>query len=467
MSDRKKRMIGNRMEAVKKNQCCELEIVAVTGEGNGVGKLDGMTVFVPLTAPGDLVRVRIVKVHRSYCYGRMEELLRPSPKRVSVDCSVFSQCGGCSFRHIAYSAELTVKERIVRDAFERIGKIDTLHLPIIGSKRTEEYRNKAQYPVGVDREGRLCAGFYASRSHRIVPCDSCKLQAPGFEVLKRAVLEYAVQQGVTAYDEATGEGVLRHICIRHAEQTDEWMVVLVATKDRLPGIERLVKRLKELVPGVVSVIVNRNSERTNVILGKKCTTVFGKPQITDILCGNRIVISPLSFYQVNRDQAETLYGVAKEFASLSGSETLLDLYCGTGTIGLSMADRVSRLIGIEVVAQAVEDAKRNAAENGIGNAEFYCMDAAEATRMLREKSSTPDVIVVDPPRKGCGSAVLQDIAAMAPDRIVMISCNPATAARDCAELQEAGYTVQKVQAVDMFPRTCHVECVVLMSKVKE
>lgn len=450
--------------AVQKNECYTVEIKAMASEGNGVGKINGMTVFVPLTAPGDLALVRIVKVHRTYCYGKLEELLRPSADRVPSDCSVFSRCGGCVYRHIRYSAELAIKELTVQDAFERLGKIETQHLPIIGSKRVDEYRNKAQYPVGTDQNGALCTGFYASRSHRIVPCEACRLQAPEFEMLKQAVLAYADEYSIPAYDESTGKGVLRHICIRHAEQTGEWMVVLVVTQRRLPALDKLAERLTELVSGTASLIVNQNRERTNVILGKECRTAFGKPQITDILCGNQIAISPLSFYQVNRDQAEVLYGLAKDFAQLTGKETLIDLYCGTGTIGLSMADCVKRLIGVEAVPQAVEDAKKNAVRNGINNAEFLCADAAEATRSLRERKITPDVVVVDPPRKGCGDTVLCDIAAMAPERIVMISCNPATAARDCARLRELGYIVRKVQAVDMFPRTAHVECVVLLER---
>ena len=452
------------MQMIQKNDIVTVEIIGITNEGNGVGKADGMTVFVPLTAVGDRARVRIVKVHKSYCYGRLEELLQPSGDRIESDCPVFAQCGGCAYRHIGYDAELRLKEQTVRDAFERLGKIETTHLPIIGSKRVDGYRNKAQYPIGIDREGKLISGFYANRSHRIISCESCKLQEERFERLKQAVLAYAAENRISAYDEVSRKGVLRHIYIRHAERTDEWMVALVSTESKLPKQEELAARLKAVVPSVRSVVLNINKENTNVILGKRCEQIDGVGQITDILCGNEIAISPLSFYQVNHDQAEVLYRVAKEFAELTGEETLVDLYCGAGTIGLSMADRVSRLIGVEVISDAVENAKENAARNGYTHTEFICADAAEATRQLRERDIRPDVVVVDPPRKGCGTAVLSDIAEMAPKRIVMVSCNPATAARDCAELAEMGYRTEKVQAVDMFPRTTHVECVVLLCR---
>lgn len=449
---------------INKNEIHTVSIVAMTNEGNGVGKIEGMTVFVPLTAVGDLARVRIVKVHKTYCYGRLEELLTPSSDRITVDCPAFSKCGGCAYRHISYGAELAIKEQSVKDAFERLGKIQTTHLPIVGSNRVDHYRNKAQYPVGTDQEGKLCAGFYANRSHRIISCEGCRLQEPIFEDFKQAVLEYATENQISAYDELTGKGTLRHIYIRHAEQRDEWMVALVVTDPNLPNQEDLVNRLKAVSSNVVSVVLNLNREKTNVILGETCELLAGKMEITDLLCGNEISISPLSFYQVNHDQAEVLYQVAQDFAALTGKETLVDLYCGAGTIGLSMADRAFRLIGVEVVPEAVDNAKENASRNGYTNAEFICADAAQATRQLKERGIRPDVVVVDPPRKGCGDSVLSDLAEMAPKRIVMVSCNPATAARDVAELEAIGYRTKQVQAVDMFPRTTHVECVVLLSR---
>ena len=439
----------------------------MTSEGNGVGRLDGIPVFVPLTAVGDQALVKIVKVHKSYCYGRLEAVERPSPDRLVPDCAAFAQCGGCCYRHISYDSELRLKEQLVRDAFERLGKLKTVHLPIIGSERVDAYRNKAQFPVGVGADGRLFAGFYAARSHRIIPCGGCLLHRPIFEKIKQIVLEYAEQYKISAYDERTGKGLLRHICIRAAEQTGELMLTLVTTRETLPGIETLIKRMNSEVPAVVSIVNNINRKDTNVILGEQCITIFGKPYITDILCGRRINISSLSFYQVNRDQAERLYQAAAAFAGLDGSQTLVDLYCGAGTIGLSMADRVKRLIGVEVIPQAVENARQNAAQNGIQNAEFLCGDAAQATHQLAEQGLTPDVVIVDPPRKGCAVSVLADIAEMSPARIVMISCNPATAARDCALLEQLGYRAQRVQAVDLFPRTAHVECVILLERMNK
>ena len=448
----------------EKNQIYTVQITGMTGEGNGVGKIDGFTVFVPLTAVRDIVRVRIVKLHKTYCYGRLEEILQPSPDRIETDCEAFSKCGGCVYRHISYEAELRLKEQLVRDAFERIGKLDVQHIPIIGSSRVNGYRNKAQYPVGTDRDGKLCAGFYASRSHRIISCQDCRLQQPGFERMKQAVLSYAAANGVTAYDEKTGQGLLRHICIRHAEQTGEWMVMLVCTQNRIPHPEQLVQALLAVEPGVASVVLNRNPKNTNVILGKHCEVLWGKKQLTDILCGKTIALSPLSFYQVNHDQTEVLYGVAKEFAAMTGREVLVDLYCGAGTVGLSMVEQTARLIGVEVVPQAAKNAAENARRNQAKNAEFICADAADASRQLRERGIVPGVVVVDPPRRGCDASVLRDIALMSPKRIVMISCNPATAARDCAILSALDYQPQKVQSVDMFPRTAHVETVVLLQR---
>ena len=439
----------------------------MTSEGNGIGRLDGIPVFVPLTAVGDRCLVKIVKVHKSYCYGRLETLESSSPDRIAPDCAAFAQCGGCCYRHISYDSELRFKEQAVRDAFERLGRIHTTHLPILGSSRLEAYRNKAQFPVGVGPDGKLFAGFYAARSHRIIPCDGCRLHRPVFEELKQIVLNYANEHGISAYDEKTGKGLLRHICIRAAEQTSELMLMLVATRDTLPGISALIGQVSSKVPAVASIVINVNKKNTNVILGEQCVTVYGNPCITDLLCGRRIDISPLSFYQVNRDQAERLYRTAGEFAGLDGSQTLMDLYCGAGTIGLSMADRVRYLIGVEVIPQAVENARANAKHNGIKNAEFLCADAAEATRRLAEQGLEPDVVIVDPPRKGCALSVISDIAGMSPKRIVMISCNPATAARDCAVLEQEGYRVIKVQAVDMFPRTAHVECVILLERMME
>ncbi len=448
---------------VIKNHEYTVSVVGMTTEGNGVGKIDGFTVFIPLTAVGDKVRVKVVKVCSGYCYARVEELIEPSPDRIPIDCDAFLQCGGCAYRHIGYESELRLKQQQVQDAFERIGKISTEYLPICGAERTVGYRNKSQYPLATDSNGVPYAGFYAMRSHRIVRCERCLLLPEHFEELKRKILDFAAQNRIDIYDEKTGKGLLRHIYLRHAEKTGEIMVVLVCTRKTLPHADRLVALLSA-DPSVASIVINVNNKNTNVILGEECRVLYGKKKICDLLCDNKINISPLSFYQVNRDQAERLYRIAEDFAALTGSEALVDLYCGAGTIGLSMAKKVKRLIGVEIIPQAIENAKENALQNGISNAEFICADAAEATQMLLRRALHPDVVIVDPPRKGCGEAVVRDIVQMKPERIVMISCNPATAASDCALLREQGYHCVKVQPVDLFPRTTHVECVCLLTK---
>lgn len=444
-----------------KNQEYTVHIIGMTNEGNGVGKIDGFTVFVPLTTVGDKVRVKIVKVCSNYCYARLEEILESSSDRIPVDCTAFSQCGGCVYRHISYESELRLKQQQVQDAFERIGGISTDYLPICGSEKISGYRNKSQYPLAVDIEGKPYAGFYAMRSHRIVPCERCLLLPDQFESIKRKILDFIAENDISIYDEKTGKGLIRHIYLRHAEKTGEIMVVLVCTRKRLPHADRLIEILSS-DPNIASIVINVNEKNTNVILGESCFVLYGKEQICDVLCSNKINISPLSFYQVNRNQAEKLYEIAKDFAGLTGSEILVDLYCGAGTIGLSMAKQVKQLIGVEIIPQAIENAKENAAQNGISNAEFICADAAKATQMLLWRQLSPDVVVVDPPRKGCGESVVRDIVVMKPKKVVMISCNPATAARDCAMFQEQGYCCVKVQPVDLFPRTAHVETVVLL-----
>lgn len=457
-------MIKEQGKMITKNQEYIIEIVGMTNEGNGVGKIDGFTVFVPLTAVGDRARVKVVKVCSSYCYARLEEILEPSLDRIPVDCAAFSQCGGCVYRHISYDSELRIKQQQVQDAFERIGGIQTDYLPICAGERIDGYRNKSQYPLAVNAEGKPYAGFYAMRSHRIVPCDRCLLLPDRFEAIKRKILQFIEDNHISIYDEQTGKGLIRHIYLRHAEKTGEIMVVLVCTRKRLPHADRLIELLSA-DPDIVSIVINVNDKNTNVILGESCFVLYGKEQICDILCSNKINISSLSFYQVNRDQAERLYEIAASFAGLTGSEILVDLYCGAGTIGLSMAKQVKQLIGVEIIPQAIENAKENAAQNGISNAEFICADAAKATQMFLRRGLQPDVVIVDPPRKGCGESVVDDIALMKPEKVVMISCNPATAARDCAMMQSKGYRCVKIQPVDLFPRTAHVECVALLKTI--
>ncbi|MGI6265143.1 MAG: 23S rRNA (uracil(1939)-C(5))-methyltransferase RlmD [Acutalibacteraceae bacterium] len=457
---------------MRKNDVLTLTVTGMTAEGSGVGRAPsddgtpGLAVFIPFTAVGDTLDCRIVKPQKQYAFGKLERLLTPSPDRVDdPGCGVYGRCGGCVYRHVSYEAELGYKRRRVIDAFARVGGLEVAVDPIVGADAADGYRNKAQYPVTPGENGPRI-GFYAPRSHRVVEQHACALQPPVFAAAVDAVYRWMIENAVSAYDEATGRGLVRHLYIRQGEATGQVMVCLVAASGKIPAADRLVDALRRAVPGLKSVIVNLNRRDTNVILGDEEFTLWGEPAIEDELCGLRFLLSPRSFYQVNRRQAERLYALAADAAGLTGKETLLDLYCGTGTIGLSMASRAKRLIGVEIVAPAVEDARRNAAVGGVENAEFLCADAAEAAARLRKEGVAPDVIVVDPPRKGCDEALLDTMAAMAPSRIVYVSCDPATLARDCRRMSERGYAVTRVTPVDMFPRTAHVECVVLMSRVQ-
>lgn len=457
-----------------KNQVIPLEITAMSAEGNGIGRYvedgaeSGLVVFVPRTAVGDRISCRILKVQKSHAYGRIEELTERSSHRTAddgADCAAFGRCGGCVFRHVTYEAELQYKWQRVADALARIGGLSLLPEPIVGASDSDHYRNKAQYPVAPG-EHRLLVGFYAARSHRLVEQRDCRLQPPVFRTILDIVMRWAKKAGVTAYDEQTKTGLLRHIYIRQAEATGQLMVCLVCTSGKLPQTGALTAALRE-VEGVVSIVVNLNRADTNVILGDSEFLLWGEPYIVDELCGLRFRLSPRSFYQVNRRQAERLYRLAAEAAALTGGETLLDLYCGTGTIGLTMAAQAEALIGVEVVEQAVADARRNAEENGITNARFLCADAGEAAMQLRREGVRPDVVILDPPRKGCSPEVIEIVADMAPARVVYVSCDPATLARDLKKFAERGYEAIRAVPVDMFPRTAHVECVVRLVRRKE
>ncbi len=451
---------------IRKNDIFEADITAMTAEGSGICRAEGMAVFVPGTAVGDRCAVRIVKVLRKYAFGRLEKLLVPSPDRIAPDCPVAAQCGGCVYRHIRYKAELQIKTQRVRDALERIGGLQDFQMePILAAPDRCRYRNKCQLPIGLSRDGALQLGFYAVNSHRIVNTESCLLQPEAFDRAAAAFRRWYAVSGESVYDEASHSGVLRHLYMRRGEMSGEMMVCAVANGAALHEEALLVEMLREAVPEITGVLLNINREKTNVVLGKTCRTLWGKDTITDTLCGLEFEIAPHAFYQVNRTQAERLYGKAAEYAGLTGAETLLDLYCGTGTIGLSMAKNAKKLIGAEIVPAAVENARRNAERNAIQNAEFLCADAAEAARILFERGEKPDVIVIDPPRKGCDSALIATIAAMRPKRVVYVSCDPATLARDLKLFGESGYKTEAVTPVDLFPGTAHVETVVLLSKL--
>ena len=448
----------------EKNKVYTAEITGLTSEGSGVCRIEEMAVFVPETAVGDVAEIRVVKVLSSYAFGIAERIVTPSPDRCERPCGAYKKCGGCVYRHISYEAECRAKEAVVRDAFERIGGLSPQLDPFIAAADTDRYRNKAQYPLASE-DGKAVCGFYAPRSHRVVPIEDCPLQPRVFSDIAAAVLGYINAKKLPVYDEKTGTGMMRHIYLRRGAHSGEIMVCLVARKDVSRQLSALCRELSGSFPDVRSIVLNINPAKTNVILGERCITLWGSDTIADTMCGNEVEISPLSFYQVNTVQAERLYAKALEYAAPTGSETIADLYCGAGTIGLSMAHRAARIVGVEIVPEAVENARQNAARNGITNAEFHCGDAGEIFGQLRERGCSPDIIVVDPPRKGCSPETISNIIAAAPEKIVMISCNPSTAARDAKLLTENGYTAERVCGADLFPSTKHTECVVLLRKI--
>ena len=452
---------------LKKNEVYTAEMIDYTTEGSGICRIDGMTVFVPNAAVGDKAEIKILKVSKRIAYGKIEKIIQPSPDRCVPDCGIFQKCGGCTFRHISYEAELRFKQKRVTDALTRIGGISPgIVMPIVGADIVDGYRNKAQLPVTADKDGRIRVGFFAPASHRVIPLDECALHSPIFNRVISVFLEWANAEKLSAYNEADHSGVLRHLYLRHARKTDELMVCVVINADSVRGEKRLTEMLCSHFDNLKTVVLNINKEKTNVITGKQNRILYGDGYITDELCGLHFRISPLSFYQVNRDQAERLYRIASDFAAMKKGETLLDLYCGTGTIGLSMADKASVLIGAEIIPQAIEDAKENAVFNGIQNARFICADASCAAKKLHSEGLHPECIIIDPPRKGCDPALISTAAEISPERIVYVSCDPATLARDIRLFQEKGYYAKKAVPVDMFPRTSHVETVCLMSRVE-
>lgn len=451
----------------KKNETLELEITGVTTEGFGVGRCQGQAIFVPLTAPGDRAEVKILKPLKNYAYGKLQKLLFPSPHRVEPDCPVFAKCGGCCFRHIGYQAELEWKERRVQDALTRIGGLPEPQLePILPSKSRIGYRNKALLPLGVDTKGQLQMGYYAPNSHRIIDCSECRLHPPEFSDAMAAFRDWAQRYGDPVYDEATHSGRMRRLYLRKAESTGEILVCVVVNGNGLHHERELLEAMKASLPGLASLQINSQREKTNVALGKRCRVIYGKGSIEDRLCGLFFQISPLSFYQVNRSQAQVLYEKAAEYAALTGKETLLDLYCGTGTIGLSLVHKAKKVIGVEIVPEAVENAKENAEINNIVNAEFLCAEASQAATLLAKRGEKPDVVILDPPRKGCGPELVKTVAAFSPQRVVYVSCDPATLARDIKEFTGLGYELRKACPVDMFPATAHVETVALLCHKK-
>lgn len=448
---------------LSKNDDIKLNIDSLTSEGSGIGRYDGFAVFVRGVVPGDEITAHIIKCSKNYAIAIVKDIIKPSKHRIESDCPVSDKCGGCSFRNVSYDEELKYKRTRVNDALERIGKLDIEVEEIIGADCTQNYRNKAQYPVSIC-DGELFAGFYAYKSHRIICCDDCKLQPIEFKAGLDAFRIWAEKADITSYDENTGKGLLRHIYFRKGFATGDIMACAVINSGKLPQSELLVSLLKEKVAGLKSVVININREKSNVILGKESKTLWGDDYISDELLGKKFVISPNSFYQVNHAQCEKLYSKARDYANLGGDEVLLDLYCGVGTIGLTMADSVKQLVGIEIIPQAIENAKINAKLNNIDNAKFICADAPKGAEILKSEGIKPDVIILDPPRKGCAPSLFDTVCQMNPKRIVYVSCDSSTLARDLKILEEKGYKTKKVSAVDMFPRTPHIEAVCLLER---
>lgn len=448
---------------LKKNDEIELDITAVTSEGSAIGRYGELAVFVRGAVPGDRITAHVIKVSKNYAVAIVKNIIAPSADRIESDCPVSDKCGGCSFRNMTYERELEFKKSIVEENIRRIGHIDFKAEEIIAADSTECYRNKAQYPVSI-QNGCFTAGFYAYKSHRIIPAKSCRLQPKEFKRGLEAFEKWVLQNGITSYDEKTGKGLLRHIYFRKAFATGEIMACAVINGKTLPNSEMLVSLLQEAFSNLKSVVININTEKTNVILGRKTKVIWGEDKITDNLLGKKFVVSAESFYQVNHAQCEKLYEAAAEFAQLNSDQILLDMYCGAGTIGITMADKCKQLFGIEIVPSAVDNARENARLNNINNAKFICADAFEGANFLTEKGIKPDTVILDPPRKGCQKELFDVIENLGINRIVYVSCNSATLARDLEILNSKGYSLKRLKAADMFPRTPHVECVALIEQ---
>lgn len=452
----------------KKDQEITVTITDMGSDGEGIGKTDGFPLFIKDAVIGDVVRVKIMKAKKGYAFARLLEILTPSVKRTEPRCAMHRQCGGCQIQALDYKEQLAYKENKVRNNLQRIGGIDEALLqdimePIIGMEEPYGYRNKAQYPVGTDRDGQLVAGFYAGRTHAIIPCTDCSLGPVESEQILSKVLAYMKKNNVRAYDEATERGLVRHVLVRKGFATGELMVCLVINGKQIPHPEELAESLNE-IPGMTSIMLNSNTEKTNVILGTRCILIDGRDYITDVLMGLTFRISPLAFYQVNPLQTRKLYETALEYAGLTGSEEVWDICCGIGTITLAMAAKAARVHGLEIVPEAIADAMENARINHIENAEFITAPAEEYMPAHKDEIQA-DVIVVDPPRKGMDPAALEAMVTVSPKRIVYVSCDSATLARDLKYLLANGYALQHVQTVDMFPHTVHVETVCCLQRV--
>ena len=442
-----------------KNQEHTVTIEGYGEGGMGVARIDGRVVFVHGALRGEKCRVLILKTLKSVAFAKVLEVIEPSSERITPDCPYFPRCGGCTYRHIRYEEELRLKKQRVQDNLSRIGGSDVTVEEILGARDTLRYRNKAQYPVSKDG----AVGFYRARTHEVIECEHCLLVKPEADAAAEALREYMQSCRVAGYDEKTGRGLVRHLYIR-SNAAGESLVCVLVNGDKLPKEDRLVTLLRDACPKCTGIVLGTNTKKGNVILGDRYRTLWGSDRLEDTLCGKTFRLSVPSFYQVNRIQAERLYAKAIEFAGLTGQETVLDLYCGAGTITLALSDHAKKVLGAEIVPEAIDDARENAARNGVKNVEFFCGDASDVAKKLARENLRPDVITVDRPRKGLAADVVESIAEMQPGRVVYVSCDSATMARDVKRLADLGYTAQRACAVDMFPRADHVETVVLLSK---
>lgn len=448
---------------VEKNRDYIIKIDNLGYEGEGVGRINNFTVFVPGVLPGEEAEVKIIKVNRNFAFGKLIRIIHKSEDRIDPLCTL-KRCGGCQLMHLSYDAQLEFKRQRVEDAVRRIGKLDDVKINnTIGMMDPYRYRNKAQFPV-CRKDGKISVGFYAPRSHEVVDTPSCMIQDEVSDTVMEIIRKWVEKYDISVYDESAGKGLLRHIMVRKAFKTGDVMVVLVINGSSIPAADALVDTLKDNIPGLKSIIQNINRESTNVVLGDNNRTLYGSDTITDYIGDLKFQISPQSFFQVNPVQTEVLYRKALEYASLNGDETVIDAYCGTGTISLFLARKSRMVYGVEVVEQAVLDAQKNAMENNIKNVEFIAGESEKVIPELCSKGIKADVIVVDPPRKGCDVELLITIASMKPERIVYVSCDPGTLARDLKYLSENGYKVMEIQPVDMFPVTAHCEAVVKIER---
>lgn len=448
-----------------KNQIYEAVITDYTTEGQGVAHIEGCAVFVPNAVVGERVNLRITLVRKTWAAGKITEILEKSPHRVNRACPVAKLCGGCTFWHMDYAEECRLKAERVKNCLNRIGGENLEEVPILAAPACEGYRNKAQYPVA-RKNGKAYAGFFKEGTHEVVQMDRCRILPEETDRVKSIVIDYVNKHNVPVYDESTHRGLLRHIYVRRGAVSGQILVCLVVNGDGLPKLPALIEALKA-VPGFTTLVLSVNIKKGNAVLGDKFVTLYGPGYIEDTLCGLNFRLSARSFYQVNHAQAQRLYETAIAMAGITKDDLVLDLYCGVGTITLAMASAAGRVIGVEVVPQAIEDAKDNARRNGIENAEFFCADAGAAALELEQKGIHPDIITVDPPRKGLNGDAIEAIARMSPKRLVYVSCDPATLARDVALLKERGFRVEKVTAADLFPRCSHIESIVLLSKLAD